>query len=199
MRSFPTTLYRLFISVAACLLLWPPSSESVEPGELFSRIAIKPPDRVAFREERYNSLLKEPLVLTGYLEYLGPRKMKKVIETPFRETFSVTEQAVVIERDGAVQKLSLRKSKSLQAMLSSIEAIIAGDEARLAETFNLELQDTQEGWSIRLTPKSKRVARNLDSLFVAGSDDLIRSIRISLGDGEWQLIELLHADAGSSE
>mgnify|MGYP001828886259 FL=1 len=162
-----------------------------------NRVAITPPARVLFREERHNSMLQEPLVLNGYLEYLAPGLMKKVIETPFREVITVSEKAVEIERDGQTQKLSLRGSRSLQAMLSGVEAVIAGDESQLLDAFELELQESPDGWSIRLTPKSRRVARNLEDMYVTGRGDVIEGIRIELGDGEWHQIELQLDRSGS--
>lgn len=179
------------------LLTWPLSSYGAGVGDILNRVAITPPARVLFREERHNSMLQEPLVLNGYLEYLAPGLMKKVIETPFREVITVSEKAVEIERDGQTQKLSLRRSRSLQAMLSGVEAVIAGDESQLLDAFELELQESPDGWSIRLTPKSRRVARNLEDMYVTGRGDVIEGIRIELGDGEWHQIELQQDRSGS--
>ena len=75
-------------------------------------------------------------------------------------------------------------------MLSGIEAIISGDENQLMDSFELELHESDGDWSIRFTHRSRRVARNLEGLYVSGSDDVIVSIRVNLGEGEWQLIEL---------
>ena len=190
MRFQPAVVNRLILVTLSGLLTWPVSAHCSDVVEILNRVAINPPAKVAFREERHNSMLQEPLVLNGYLEYLAPGQMRKVVETPYREVFTITDSAVEIERDGQNQKLSLRRSRSLKTLLSGIEAIISGDENQLMDSFELELHESDRDWSIRFTPRSRRVARNLEGLYVSGSDDVIVSIRVYLCDGEWQLIEL---------
>ena len=197
MRSRQAKFMKSLLFALASLLAWPLSAPCSGVDDILNRVAVSPPARVEFREERHNSLLQEPLVLNGYLEYLAPGRMKKVIEKPFKEVFTISGNAVEIERDGRIEKLSLRRSRSLQTMLGGIEAIISGDEEQLMEVFELELQESPEGWSIRLTPRSKRIARNLEGLSVNGNGDVIDSIRISLGDGEWHKIELQQDRSGS--
>jgi hypothetical protein len=182
---------RSLLLTLASLLAWPLSAPCSSIEDILNRVAISPPASVAFREERHNSMLQEPLVLSGYMEYLAPGRMKKVIETPFSEILTISENAIRIERDGKVENLSLRRSRSLRTLLRGIVAVIAGDENHLVETFELELQQSPDGWSIHFTPRSKRIARNLESMSVHGSSDVIDSIRISLAGGEWHKIELL--------
>lgn len=190
MRYRAAMVKRSLLLALAILLAWPLSAICSGIEDILNRVAISPPASVAFREERHNSMLQDPLVLSGYMEYLAPGRMKKVIETPFREILTISENAIKIERDGQVQSLSLRRSRSLRTLLGGIEAVIAGDENRLMETFELELQESPDGWSIHFTPRSKRIARNLESMTVHGSSDVIDRIHISLAGGEWHKIEL---------
>ena len=196
MRSRPVAANRCLLLMVISLLAWPMTSFCSDVADILRRVAITPPAKVAFREERHNSMLREPLVLSGYLEYLAPGQMKKVIESPFQEAFMVSDKAVEIERDGEIHKLPLSRSRSLRTLLGGIEAIISGNETELRETFDLELLESPDGWSIRFTPRSKRVARNLENLHVTGSGDVIDSICISLGANEWQKIELNQGNNG---
>ena len=196
MRSRPVAAKRCLLLIVISLLAWPVTSSCSDVADILKRVAITPPAKVAFREERHNSMLREPLVLTGYLEYLAPGQMKKVIESPFEEAFTVSDKAVEIERDGEIQKLSLRRSRSLKTLLGGIEAIISGNETELRETFDLELQESPDGWSIHFTPRSKRIARNLENLHVTGSGDVIDTICINLSADEWQKIELDQGNNG---
>ena len=93
MRS-SSRLVALLLLALAGLLAWPLPAPCSDIGDLLHRVAVIPPARVAFREERHNPMLQEPLVLSGYLEYLAPGQLKKVIETPFREVFTVSGKAV---------------------------------------------------------------------------------------------------------
>ena len=175
----------------ALVLLAPPAAGSPELQQVLESTVVTPPARVAFREERHNPLLKEPMVLTGYLEYLRAGTLRKVIEEPFAEAFLIEAEQVVIERDGDTRALPLRKSKSLRTILGAIEAILAGDAARLETVFDLDFAGDREAWTVRLTPISRRIGKRLQGLEVGGDLRSVTSIRIDLRDGEWHVMEIL--------
>jgi len=182
--------------LAVCLLYGTPVyAESLDLKTVFESVAVTAPATVAFREERHNAMLKEPIVLTGYLEYLSPGHLRKVIETPVNESFLVADDKIEINRDGKVRKLSLRKSMPLRAMLGGIEAILAGQADELDAMFNYELTGTSCSWSLRLEPKSGKISSHLTSMQVKGNEDSVASIRVDMTKGEWSLIEILHAKA----
>lgn len=176
------------------LLLISDCAWSLELRTVLENTAVTPPARVEFREERHNPLLKEPILLTGYLEYLKPGHLRKVIETPFEEAFLVTEDAIEIERDGKSRRLSMSKSKPIRVMLGGIEAILAGQTDRLASQFQYELSGTSHCWSLKLEPLSRKVAAHLKTMLVQGDDDSANSIRLDLKDGEWSLMEIFVAE-----
>lgn len=181
--------------LVACLLFGLLSAStqasSLDIREVLANTAVTPPARVGFREERHNVLFKEPFLLTGYLEYLAAGKLRKVIETPFEESFLIDIDTIVIERDGATRTLPLRKSRSLMTVLGAIESLLAGDSEKLESAFALQVAGDSESWSIQLTPTSRRIARRLAGLQVDGDALSVTSIRIDLADGEWHLMEIL--------
>lgn len=206
MKTFPTTPSRLtmrtvrgqrFIPtlvLAASLLITTPCAWSLELAAVLENTTVTPPDRVGFREERHNSMLKEPLVLTGHLEYLRAGVLRKVIETPFEEAFLIESDLVVIERDGETRELPLKRSRSLSTILSAIEAILSGEADKLVSVFDYELSGTNDAWSVQLTPISRRMGKQLTSLQVDGDDESVTSIRIELKNGEWHLMDILRND-----
>lgn len=163
---------------------------SLDLRTVLANTTVTPPGRVTFREERHNPMLAEPLVLTGYLEYLELGVLRKVIETPFQEAFQVDAQHIIIERDGQSRKLSLNKSRSLRTILGAIEAILAGEADRLESDFDYELSGTVDSWTVRLTPISQRIAKQLESLQVSGDGESATGIRVDLAGGEWHQMEI---------
>jgi hypothetical protein len=178
--------------VTTLLLLVSTYGWSLDLETVLENAAVTPPSRVGFVEQRFNRLLKEPMVLTGYLEYVETGQLRKVIETPFAEAFFITEDYIEIERNGKTRRLSLRKSKPMRAMFGGIEAILAGQVDKLTALFRYELSGTNSAWTIRLEPLSRRVSAQLTSMLVEGDEDSANSIRLELKDGEWSLMELLH-------
>jgi len=181
---------------ASLLLLTPTCLWSLDLQTVLENTAVKPPARIGFREERHNPMLKEPIMLTGYLEYLKPGQLRKVIETPFEEAILITEYSIVIERDGKTRRLSLRKSKAVRAMLGGIEAILAGQTDRLASVFRYELSGTSAAWSLQLEPISAKLSAQLTAMLVQGDENSANSIRMELKDGEWSLMEFLLDESG---
>lgn len=136
-------------------------------------------------------MLKEALVLTGYLEYLEEGRLRKVVETPFSESFLVTGDRIEVIRESEVRTIPLNRSKALTIMLGGIEAILAGHAGKLESAFRYTLDGSSDAWSLRLTPHSRQVTRHLRGLTVIGGGSSIRSIRFDLRDDEWHLLEIL--------
>jgi len=168
---------------------------SLELQTVLENTAVTPPSRVGFREQRHNSLLKEPMVLTGYLEYLEAGRLRKVIETPFEEAFLITDNYIEIERDGKTRRLSVGKSRALRIMLGGVEAILAGQTDRLSKLFRYELAGESDAWTLRLEPLSKKVSAHMTTMFIKGDADSANSIRLELKHGEWSLMEFIDIDS----
>jgi len=173
------------------MLLSPGAVFALELGEVMDQIRVEPPSRTAFREERFNPLLQDPLVLTGYLEYPEPGHLVKVVETPFHESMEVDGDQVEISRDGKKRRLSLKNRKPMLVMLQSIESILSGQADALAEHFDTELTGTADNWQLQLVPRSRRLARHLDSMTVKGNGETVDSILFQMDNGDWQRLEIL--------
>ena len=185
----------MLVFLAASAATAAPSAEAVPDLQtLLQNTVVEPPARVNFREERHNEILREPLVLTGYLEYLRRNSLRKVVESPFEESFLIEAGQVTIEREGKSRTLPLGRSKSLRTLLTAIEAILAGDVAAILSSFDCELAGSEKSWSVLLTPTSSRIRQHIDIIQVNGNDRYVGSIRVDMQNGEWSLIQILHDD-----
>lgn len=176
--------------IASMLLLLSGNAAALELQSVLEQTMVTPPARVEFREERFNEMFAESLVLTGVLEYLEEGQLRKVIETPFEEAFLVRRDRIEIEREGETKVLPINKSRSLKTMLGGIEAILAGQTERLEKVFSYELTGAETDWSLQLTPRSRRISKQLKGLTVKGDGESVTSIRVDLKGGEWHLMEI---------
>jgi hypothetical protein len=163
---------------------------ALELEDVLDRTAIEPPTRVRFQEQRYNPLFEEPLQLTGLLEYPVAGELRKVIESPFQETFTVNADKIQILQQGEVRDVPLSQSRALRKMFVGFEAILAGDTSRIEQEFTWTLAGDAGDWSLHLVPRSRRVAKYLASITVTGDVATIRTIRTDLSDDEWQLMTI---------
>lgn len=169
-----------------------PDVRALDLQLLLDKTTVTPPARVAFVEERHNALLREPIVLRGHLEYLGPGVLRKVVETPFEESYLIESDRIIVERDGETRKLSLNKGRALQTLLDGIEAILAGDVDKISAGFTFDIEGTDAAWSVQLTPISQRIRKQISNLEIMANDQSIETIRINLQDGEWHLMTIIH-------
>jgi hypothetical protein len=195
MREAPARRLAAMLLPGVSMALMTTCAWSLELAAVLENAAVTPPSRVSFREERHNPMLREPMVLTGHLEYLSAGVLRKVIETPFEEAFLVDADHVTIERDGEIRKLAVNRSRSLKTILGAIEAILSGESDKLESVFNYELSGTADAWSVQLTPISRRIAKRLEGLQVTGDNQSVTSIRIVLESGEWHIIDILRNDS----
>lgn len=165
-------------------------ARSADLASILASTAVQPPAAIGFSEERHNPMFKEPMVLAGRLEYLGTGVLRKVVETPFEEDILVQDNRVVVTRDGKTRKLSLNRSRALKTILGAIEAVLAGNQARLEESFQCDASGSADAWTLQMTPLAKSVAKRLSLIEVTGNDRAVTSIRISLPNDEWHLMQI---------
>lgn len=185
MKTILTTLSLLAWLLFSC------TAFALELDDVMDQVRVEPPGRVAFREERFNPLLQDPLVLTGFLEYPEPGHLIKLVETPFHESMQVDGDEVEISRDGKKRRLSLKNRKPMLIMLQSIESILSGQADALAEHFETELTGNVDDWQLQLVPRSKRLARHLQGMTVKGDGTSVGSILFQMDNGDWQRLEIL--------
>ena len=170
-------------------------AQTLDLQSVLDKTMITPPSSVNFREVRHNRMLKDELVITGYLEYLQEGSLRKVIETPFEEAYLIRPDSIEIDREGVTKTLSLRKSRTLRTMLGGVEAILAGQTEQLKSVFEYELSGVANDWSLQLRPRSRRIAKQLVGLTVSGDDESVTVILFELKDGEWHRLEIERPEA----
>jgi hypothetical protein len=170
-------------------------AQTLDLQSVLDKTMITPPSSVNFREVRHNRMLKDDLVITGYLEYLQKGSLRKVIEAPFDEAYLIRPDSIEIDREGVTRTLSLRKSRTLRTMLGGVEAILAGQTEQLKSVFEYELSGVANDWSLQLRPRSRRIAKQLTGLTVSGDDESVTAILFELKDGEWHRLEIERPEA----
>lgn len=185
----------LTVLILATAFLAPTSAvadcEAIDLQALLAESVKSPPRTVEFREERHNPMFKEPLVLTGTLEYLEAGVLRKSVQSPFQEQYLVEPDRVTISRGEEQEVLKARQGRMISVFLSGIEALLAGDPDRLKESFHYCIEGTADDWTLSLQPRARRLAKHLNGMRVEGTNGTIESIRIDLDDEEWHYIRIL--------
>ena len=178
-----------------------PSRAAPEPGidaaALVAGMKREAPARTRYTEVRFSGLLDRPLILRGELEYLGPERLAKTVDKPYRERTTVENgQASVQRGDKPARAFSLSQAPELEGFLRGFAALLGGDAASLQRDFELVASGTREAWRLRLTPRDARLAKRISAIEVDGAGSDARCFHTREGDGDVNvlLVETL-ADA----
>lgn len=134
---------------------------------------------------RFSGLLERPLILRGELEYLGPDRLAKRVDTPYREQVRVADGEASVQRgDRPARTFPLGQAPELEGFLRGFAALLGGDAATLTRDFTLVAQGTPARWQLVLKPRDERLARRIGEIAVFGEASTPLCFRTREGDGD---------------
>jgi outer membrane lipoprotein-sorting protein len=181
MRAFRSAL-------AAFALVAMSAAATAEPGlaeSLLAGMARTPPVSTPFVLVSYRGVLDRPLVVSGDLRWLGGDHMERDIAKPFKETATIAEGTITVQRGSAeVQRMPLARAPQAGAMLAGFRALLGGDVSALRKDFTLSAQGSTAHWVITLSPRSEALKRQLTSLVIDGRDREPRCLTMNDANGD---------------
>lgn len=156
----------------------------------FSRVKAA---RARFTEQKYMSILNEPLVTSGLLEFRAPDRLEKHVLKPFEERYLVANDTLVIERpaQGSTRRFILQRYPAIWAFVEGLRATLAGDVASLRRFYSIKLQGTQERWRLDLEPLDKVMQEMVRSIRIQGRDGQINSIEMFEKNGDRSVMTIV--------
>ena len=192
----------LLAVVVSCLLA-ASSAVAAAPDarQIVASLAREAPSRIAFTEARFSALLREPLIVSGTLGYLGPGSLERRVTSPYAETTTIRGESVRIEREGeSPRTFGLKRVPELQGFLEAFAGLLAGDATELEQDFTLSATGDSAAWQLELAPKEARARRRIRSVIVSGRGSEPRCFAIldTQGGGSVMLVGVraLPLDAG---
>jgi hypothetical protein len=166
-----------WLAVLGCLAA---ASAAAAPDArtLVEGLARQAPSNVPFIEARYSKLLREPLVVSGELTYVGAASLDRRVTSPYRETTTIRGNTVRIEREGhAVRSFALERVPQLEGFLTAFAALLGGDSTALERTFAIAANGDEAGdWTLDLAPLDERARRNVVMIRIYGSGKELRCV-----------------------
>ena len=161
------------------------AASDVDAGALVAAMKREVPARTAYAEVRFSSLLERPLILHGELEYLGPGKLAKTVERPYKERTRVENGEASVQRgDKPARTFSLSQAPELEGFLRGFAALLGGDAQALERDFDLAATGTREAWRMTLTPRDDRLKRRMRAIEVEGAGASTRCFTTREADGD---------------
>jgi hypothetical protein len=147
---------------------------------------------VPFEEVTYSSLLTEPISARGFLNFVPPATMEKIITAPSHERYVVKGDRVSFEseRNAVKRTVSLEDYPALRSFVEAFQATLTGDLMRLRNVYEVTLDGTRKQWTLLLRPRESSGKSLVDYVLLTGSEGRVATIAIRSPDGDRSVMTL---------
>lgn len=114
-----------------------------------------------FTEKKQLALLTDPLISKGTLRYRRPNYIERSSTAPRIERFIYENDKIIIETNGQQRSLQANTQPTVGALIESMRATLAGDEASLRRHYQLRLTGASANWTLELTPVHASLAKRI--------------------------------------
>ncbi|WP_341916626.1 LolA-related protein [Polaromonas sp. YR568] len=180
-----TTLSRKTWLAGAGLLLvlsLSPAFAAWDVTQLMQGLAKNKSGRASFVEKKYIALLEAPVESSGELLYTAPDRLEKRTLKPRPESLLIEGGSLTVERGKRRMVLRLQDYPELVAFTESIRGTLAGDMVALRRVYNLDLEGSEERWTLTLRPIETKMLEAVQRIRIAGSHAEVRTIEIEQTD-----------------
>ncbi|MFV1992479.1 MAG: LolA-related protein [Acidiferrobacterales bacterium] len=157
-------------------------------NSLMKLLASKQESSGTFVELRYNSLLKNPVRITGKLYYKKPDLLIKENLAPVAETLKIKGDSITYEKLENGKKISrtlaVEDFPFLKTMVVGLRATFAGNLDSLKNNYNVTLTGNRADWRLDLI--TNVVETDPDKLF----DNIVTKLVISGSGTDFRKIEM---------
>lgn len=157
------------------------------------------PSHTPFVELRDSPMLRQPLRLQGQYRRQADGSLVRQVDSPYRETTTLTAGDAVIERDGrAPRRIALAKVPELAAVQAGFGALLAGDRELLQRTYTVQVQGSRTSWTLQLVPRAPRLAAALERIDLHGRGAELRCVESHPAKGHAQRTLMAGAAAAAA-
>jgi hypothetical protein len=163
-------------------LMATPALAAWDITQLMQGLAQNKSGRASFVEKKYIALLDKPVESSGELLYTAPDRLEKRTFKPRPESMLIESGTLTVERNKRRMTLRLQDYPELVAFTESIRGTLAGDVAALRRVYNLELEGSEERWTLILRPVETRMLEVVQRIRIGGSRAEVKTIEIEQTD-----------------
>ena len=165
------------------------NAAEIDPLALVNGLQRELPARTAYTEVRFSQMYDRAVIARGELEYLGPGKLGKRVDSPYKEITTIADGEVTIQRGSrAPRRISLDRIPELEGFLRGFSALLGGDVAALQRDFEVQGSGSAEHWQLRLSPRDKRLKARIEALQVDGAGSKARCFSIIDADADVSIL-----------
>lgn len=149
--------------------------------------------RATFTEQKFLTILKQPLESSGTLLYQAPDHLEKHTLVPRVESLVLEkgELTIDIKARNIKRTLVLQEYPAVWVFVESIRSTLAGDLPTLERFFKIELQGNSTAWKVRLLPIEAKTRKAVSEILFSGSGSKVDTIDIFESNGDHSLMKVV--------
>ena len=163
-----------------------------------STLGQKKSGRATFTETKYIAIATTPVKSSGELVFTAPDHLEKRTVEPKPEDLIVDGDKLTIARNDHQYTLALAQYPELAAFIESIRATLSGNRFALEQYYKVQLAGSGDDWTLTLTPSDSRMRKQISTITLTGTRDLLHSVAIQQADGDHSLMQLRPLSASAS-
>ena len=150
--------------------------ELIELLHLFSQ---EKQSTVDFNDEKYASFLDEPIKSSGYLKFIAPNKLQKIILKPEKISHNIDANELEIISPDETHIINLDDYPELSIILRATISVLAGNITALKEDFKIIFEHKDSGWTLLLSPHDSYISGYVESIKMSGNKNKISKIIVT--------------------
>lgn len=150
--------------------------ELIELLHLFSQ---EKQSTVDFNDEKHAYFLDKPIKSSGYLTFIAPNKLQKIILKPEKisQQIDANELKIVNARETHIIKLDDHPEFSI--IIRATISMLAGDYISLKKDFKIVFDHKKSGWTLLLSPHDSYISGYVESIKMVGNKNKISKIIVT--------------------
>jgi len=139
-----------------------------------------------FTEEKKISLLSQPLVNFGRIDYSKPRRLERRTLSPFESLWRLEGQVLTVEDAGKKTTIDLDEYPAASLLATAFTDLLEGDVDRLRKNFNVGFvpQRADTPWKLELTPLNNGSGAHFRRIEISGLGVLVQRLVIIESSGD---------------
>ena len=154
-------------------------AHALELKELLHLFSQKKQSTVDFSEEKYASFLDEPIKSSGYMEFIAPNKLHKVILKPEKISQKISANELEVINASETHIINLDDHPEFSIILRAIINVLAGDQAALKKDFKIIFHYKKSDWTLFLSPHDSYISDYVESIKIEGNKNKISIITVT--------------------
>ena len=189
-------LRMLLLSPLLPLLCTTPAWAAFDLNALTALLAQRKGAQARFSEERFVSGIDGPLRASGTLSFTAPDRFERRTLEPQAESMIVDGNTLVLRRGGRSRQMALDAVPEVAALVEAVRSTLRGDAQTLQRYFNVRVGGSAALWTLTLTPREARLARQVRELQLQGQGADLRGLSLWLTGGDHSLMLIEPVAAG---